>query len=55
LIIFFNFSKEETDEEAVEIRQKCEEYVININQLQNQILVIKTPYRRVRRNMKSTI
>jgi len=52
LIKFFNFSKEETDEEAVEIRQKCEEYVINIHELQNQILVIKNPSRRVRWNMK---
>ncbi len=41
------FSKDETDQEAIEIRQKCEDYVLNINELQNQILIIKTPHRRV--------
>lgn len=41
------FSKEETDQEAVEIRQKCEDYVLSINDLQSQILVVKTPIRRV--------
>ena len=46
-MILFYFSKEETDQEAVEIRQKCEEYVLSINELQSQILVIKTPVRRV--------
>ncbi len=47
-----DFRKEEADSEVIEIRQKCEEYVININQLENQILVIKTPYRRVRHMKK---
>lgn len=46
-IYIYIFSKEETDQEAVEIRQKCEDYVLNINELQNQILIIKTPIRRV--------
>lgn len=50
--IIFDFSKEETDEEAIEIRQKCEDYVININDLQNQILFIKTPRRRVSQIIK---
>ena len=31
----------------MEIRQKCEDYVVNVYNLQNQILVIKTPHRRV--------
>jgi hypothetical protein len=44
---FLCFSKEETDEEAVEIRQKCEDYVLSINDLQSQILFVKTPIRRV--------
>jgi hypothetical protein len=52
---FFYFSKEETDQEAVEIRQKCEDYVININDLQNEILVVKKPHRRVRHDKKRTI
>jgi hypothetical protein len=47
MIIFLCFSKEETDQEAVDIRQKCEDYVINISELQSQILVVKTPIRRV--------
>ena len=42
-------SKEETDQEAVEIRQKCEDYVLSINDLQSEVLVIKTPIRRVSR------
>ncbi|CAF1347266.1 unnamed protein product [Rotaria sordida] len=41
------YSKEETDQEAIEIRQKYEEYVINTNSLQNQILVVKTPRHRI--------
>lgn len=41
------FSKEETDQEAVNIRQKCEDYVLNISELQSQILIVKTPIRRV--------
>ena len=41
------FSKEETDQEAVDIRQKCEDHVLNVNNLQSEILVIKTPIRRV--------
>ncbi|CAF4374347.1 unnamed protein product [Rotaria sp. Silwood2] len=41
------YSKEETDQEAIEIRQKFEEYVININNLQNQIFLVKTPRRRI--------
>ena len=45
--IFGIFSKEETDEEAVNIRQKCEDYVLNINDLQSEILVVKNPTRRV--------
>ncbi|CAF1498579.1 unnamed protein product, partial [Adineta ricciae] len=40
-------NKEETDQEAVEIRRKCEDYVLNINDLQSQILVVKTPTRRI--------
>ncbi|CAF1503942.1 unnamed protein product [Adineta steineri] len=40
-------SKEETDQEAVDIRQKCEDYVLSINDLQSQILVVKTPIRRI--------
>lgn len=47
IIDIFHFSKDETDQEAVEIRQKCEDYVININDLQNEILIIKKPIRRV--------
>ena len=43
----FRFSKDETDQDAVEIRQKCEDYVLRINDLQSQILVVKTPIRRV--------
>ncbi len=54
-IFFLDFSKEETDQEAVEIREKCEDYVININDLQNEILVVKKPHRRVRHNKKRTI
>jgi hypothetical protein len=46
----FYFRKEETDQESNEIRQKCEEYVVNINNLQNQVLFIKTPHRRVNLN-----
>jgi hypothetical protein len=40
-------SKDETDQEAVDIRQQCEDHVLTINDLQNEILVIKTPMRRV--------
>lgn len=43
-----HFSKEETDQEAVDIRQKCEDYVLSINDLQSEVLVIKTPIRRVK-------
>lgn len=46
--IYFDFSKQETDQEAVDIREKCEDYVLSINDLQNSILVIKTPTRRVK-------
>ncbi len=49
------FRKEEADQEAVEIRGKCEDYVVNINDLQNQILVVKSPHRRVRDDQKRTI
>ena len=42
-----DFSKEETDGEANEIREKCEENVLQIHHLQNQILVVKTPHHRV--------
>ncbi|CAF3457870.1 unnamed protein product [Rotaria sp. Silwood1] len=41
------YNKEETDQEAIEIREKFEEYFININNLQNQIFVVKTPRRRI--------
>ncbi|CAF3698261.1 unnamed protein product [Rotaria sordida] len=40
-------SKEETDQEAIEIRQKCEEYVLSVNDLQSRILIVKTPIRRI--------
>ena len=46
------FSKEETDQEAIDIRQKCEDYVLSINDLQSQILVVKTPIRRVNKKIK---
>ncbi|CAF4235657.1 unnamed protein product, partial [Rotaria magnacalcarata] len=39
--------KEETDQEAIEIRQRCEEYVLSVNDLQNRILIVKTPIRRI--------
>lgn len=51
--IFGVFSKEETDEEAVNIRQKCEDYVLNINDLQSEILVVKNPTRRVNQSLHS--
>lgn len=51
----FDFSKEETDQEGIDIRQKCEDYIINIGELENQILVIKTPHRRVRDKIKQII
>lgn len=44
---YVSFSKDETDQDAMEIREKCEDYVLNISDLQNQILVVKTPIRRV--------
>ena len=40
-------SKEETDEEAIEIQEKCDESAVTISNLQNQILVVRTPHRRV--------
>ncbi|CAF1474333.1 unnamed protein product [Adineta ricciae] len=40
-------SKKETDEEAVDIRKNCEDSVVTINDLQNQILVVRTPHRRI--------
>ncbi|CAF3687219.1 unnamed protein product [Rotaria socialis] len=40
-------SKVETDQEAIEIRQKCEDCVINIDNLQNQILAVKVPRHRI--------
>ncbi len=55
MIVWFRFRKEEADQEAVEIREKCEDYVVNINDLQNQILVVKSPHRRVRDDQKRTI
>lgn len=39
------FSKDEADQEAIDIRQRCDDYVLNLNDLQNQILVVKTPQR----------
>ncbi|UJR23775.1 hypothetical protein I4U23_026751 [Adineta vaga] len=39
--------KKETDEEAIDIRQKCEDSFVTINELQNQILIIRTPHRRI--------
>ncbi|CAF4379977.1 unnamed protein product, partial [Adineta steineri] len=39
-------SKEETDEESMDIRKKCEDCVVNLNDLQNQILIVKTPHHR---------
>lgn len=47
------FSKEETDQEAVDIRQKCEDYVLNINDLQSEILIVKNPTRRVNEKNRS--
>ncbi|CAF1093594.1 unnamed protein product [Adineta steineri] len=40
-------SKEETDEESMDIRKKCEDCVVNLNDLQNQILIVKTPHHRI--------
>ncbi|CAF1336094.1 unnamed protein product [Adineta ricciae] len=40
-------SKKETDEEAIDIRKNCEDSVVTINDLQNQILVVRTPHRRI--------
>lgn len=50
-----DFSKEETDQEAMDIRQKCEDYVLNINDLQSEILVVKNPTRRVNENSSMKI
>ena len=47
ILLFTFFSKKETDEEAVDIRKNCEDSVVTINDLQNQILVVRTPHRRV--------
>ena len=47
ILLFMFFSKNETDEEAVDIRKNCEDSVVTINDLQNQILVVRTPHRRV--------
>ncbi|CAF4499977.1 unnamed protein product, partial [Didymodactylos carnosus] len=39
--------KEETDQEAMDIRQKCEDYVVSVNELESHILLVKTPIRRL--------
>lgn len=46
-LFFSRIRKEETDDEAMEIRQNCEDYVIKVNDLHSDISTSKSPTRRV--------